>query len=187
MDQQLFPSFLRLLMHLRLTLQHSIVHVLILRFPIALIVAWTPDPRFFNAKCSLLCKVTLLLSESASNSRVFLSWCMALDRNTSYPDIVCWYFPQNEEDPMSYVLLDSHKNSALSITPASLNARISIYHCLFDTFQAVCITCYSQVPLFYRKIVEIEHGRSISTMLLYGKNRAYSRYSFIIHAFSRPK
>ena len=117
--------------------------VLILRFPIALIVAWTPDPRFFNAKCSLLFKVTLLLSESASNSRVFLSWCMALDRNTSYPDKVCWDFLQNEEDPMSYVLLDSHKNSALSITPASLNARLSIYHCLFDTFQAVCITYYS--------------------------------------------
>ena len=47
--------------------------VLILRFPIALIVACTPDPRFFNAKSSLLFKVTLLLSESASNSRVFLS------------------------------------------------------------------------------------------------------------------
>ena len=83
MDQQLFPSFLRLLMHLRLTLQHSIVHVLILQFPIALIVAWTPDPRFFNAKCSLLFKVTLLLSESASNSRVFLSCCIAQDRNTT--------------------------------------------------------------------------------------------------------
>ena len=44
-----------------------------------------------------------------------------------------WYFPQNE-DPTSFVLLDSQRNSAFSITPASLNARISIYHCLFDTW-----------------------------------------------------
>ena len=44
-----------------------------------------------------------------------------------------WYFPQNE-DPTSVVLLDSQRNSAFSITPASLNARISIYHCLFDTW-----------------------------------------------------
>lgn len=36
----------------------------ILRFPIALIVAWTPDPGFFIARCPLLFEATLFLVES---------------------------------------------------------------------------------------------------------------------------
>ena len=39
--------------------------VLILRFPSALTVAWTPDPGFFIAMCLLLFEATLLLAGSA--------------------------------------------------------------------------------------------------------------------------
>ena len=70
-----------------------------LRFPIALIVAWTPDLGYFIAKCPLLAIRSSIVTSRMSFKFKDFSVVVAMHRNTSCTDIVCSHSPQNEEDP----------------------------------------------------------------------------------------
>ena len=90
--------------HLLPTVVNALCHwfvafhrILILWFQIALIVTKDSWYRVFHCEVPSAIRSNIVTSRIGFKFKGF-SVVVAVDQNTSYPDIVCWHSPENEED-----------------------------------------------------------------------------------------